>query len=118
MTRWLLILALTCTGLAPGAHCFYAAHAAPTVAADDCGMTCCGMTCCCVEDADPLPTPDAPATPPRVSDTLAPIFFSTALALPAWDDDPGQQSPTSSYTSAIRSRERRAVPPMICRWLT
>lgn len=121
MTRWLLILALLCTGLAPGAACFAAAAATPwpTTAATDCEMNCCGLACCCVEQNDSPPRPDAPATPPRPGDTLTPIFLAAAPAHPiVADDAPGRRFSAGAYTSSMCCREWRAMQPIICRWLT
>lgn len=119
MTRLLLILAIVCTGLAPGANCLYAASAeAIAVQAPHCEMVCCEAACCCVTENDPVSLPDTPATPPRGSD-VAPIvlMFPSPIAW-AWDDSSTYPSSDAGYAARVLPRAPRAVQPLICRWLT
>ncbi len=118
MARLLLILALVCTGLTPGASCLYAAAAQSVVVESHCAMVCCGTSCCCVADDEPVSVPDAPATPPRGSD-LAPAPWLVAQPfIVAWNDQPGHAFLGREYTSREYRRESRAVQPILCCWLT
>lgn len=118
MNRLLLILALVCTGLTPGATCLYTVAAQSAVAQTHCEMVCCGPSCCCVGDDDPVSVPDAPATPPRGTDLAPTLVLSAEPFAVAWDDQPNHALLDAGYTSRECRRESRAVRPMICCWLT
>lgn len=119
MTRLLLILAIVCTGLAPGASCLYAASAQVIAVQDShCEMVCCGPACCCVTESDPVSLPDAPATPPRGSDVAPTLLLLASPVAWAWEDSSTYPSDDAGYFDRVVPREPRVVQPLLCCWLT
>jgi hypothetical protein len=120
MPRLLLILALVCTGLAPGATCLHAAMAqASTVAAEasGCRTPCCGPACCCVAESESSPLPKPPATPPTGPDQ-APTFLITAQPFVlSWDDPAVRPSTHLSHPRHAVAESRRAVQALTGCWL-